>query len=110
MASYRLHRKNAMPLGEALRLWIRSEHLGATLNTRRIFLAWDEASGAGAWTLKKFFREGRLYITLSSSVVRNQLEFQKDSLIEKINGILAKDILFTDDDSTVSFVKELILK
>lgn len=95
---------------EVVGMYIKSMKLSSGLNTQRIFSAWDDASGAGSFTLKKFFRDGKLYITLSSSVVRNQLSFQKDALIEKMNGILSKDELFTKDDARVSFVKELILK
>lgn len=95
---------------EVVSMYIKSMKLSAGLNTQRIFSAWDEASGAGSFTLKKFFRDGKLYITLNSSVIRNQLSFQKDVLIEKMNGILSEDELFTKDDARVSFVKELILK
>lgn len=95
---------------EVIAMYIKSMKLSAGLNTQRIFAAWDDASGAGAFTLKKFFRDGKLYITLNSSVVRNQLSFQKDALLEKMNGILSEDELFTKDDSRVSFVEELILK
>lgn len=97
-------------MDEVVNMYIKSMKLSAGLNTHRIFAAWDDASGAASFTLKRFFRDGKLYITLNSSVVRNQLSFQKDALLEKMNGILAKDELFTSDDSRVSYVKELILK
>ena len=84
--------------------------LSAGLNTQRIFAAWDACSGAAPFTLKRFFRGGKLYITLSSSVIRNQLYFQKAELMEKMNAFLSKDELFTQDDRTVSFIEELILR
>ena len=43
-------------------------------------------------------------------MVRNQLSFQAEALVEKMNSILARDGLFTKDDPRVSYVKELILK
>ena len=93
---------------------IHGEAVGAKLtsglNTQRIFAAWDAASGAGRYTVRRFFRDGRLYITVDSSVVRSQLSFQRDTLIEKINALLAQDELFTRDDARVGIVKELILK
>ncbi|MDO5442280.1 MAG: DUF721 domain-containing protein [Bacteroidia bacterium] len=106
----RISRKKALSMDEVITMYIKSMKLSAGLNTQRIFAAWDDASGAGRYTLKKFFRDGKLYVTLNSSVVRNQLSFQKDALLEKVNDILAKDELFTKDDPRVSFVKELILK
>lgn len=106
----RMARKKALAMDEIVRMYIDSMKLAPALNTRRIFAAWDAASGAGPYTLKRFFRDGRLYVTLSSSVVRNQLSFQSETLVEKMNDILAKDGLFDSEDARVSFVKELILK
>ena len=106
----RIARKQAMSMEELIPLYIKSMKLSAGLNTQRVFAAWDEVSGAASFTLKRFFRDGKLYVTLSSSVVRNRLSFQKDALVEGINSILARDELFIKDDPRVSYVRELILK
>lgn len=110
MEKNRIQRKEAVSLGDALMLMLKDLHLGASHNTQRIFEAWDTASGASRYTVKRFFRDGKLYITVDSSVVRSQLSFQKDAILEKINSLLEQDPLFIRDDRTVSFVKELILK
>lgn len=106
----RIHRKQAVSMDEIVHQYIKSMRLAAGLNTQRIFAAWDACSGAGPFTLKRFFRGGKLYITLNSSVVRNQLYFQKKELIEKMNSYLSADDLFTADNRTVNFIEELILK
>ena len=106
----RVARKTALPLSELIHEYLRASKLTSGLNTQRIFAAWDAASGAGRYTVRRFFRDGRLYITVDSSVVRSQLSFQRDVLIEKINALLAQDELFTRDDARVGIVKELILK
>jgi hypothetical protein len=106
----RIHRKQALSMEELVQQYIKSMKLAAGLNTQRIFEAWDACSGAGPFTLKRFFRDGRLYITLNSSVIRNQLYFQKDALVEKMNAWLSEDKLFTSDNRTVGFIRELILK
>ena len=106
----RITRKRAMSMEELIPMYIKSMKLSTGLNTHRIFAAWDEASGAAQYTLKRFFRDGKLYITLSSSVVRNQLYFQRDLLVEKINAYLSGDPLFTPDNRSVSFVQEIVLK
>lgn len=90
--------------------FLRQSRLASGLNGRRIFAAWDDASGAAAYTLKKYFRDGKLYITLSSSVVRSQLNCQKALLLDKINAILEKDELFTPQSGSGPYVTELILK
>ena len=106
----RITRKRAMSMEELIPMYIKSMKLSTGLNTHRIFAAWGEASGAAQYTLKRFFRDGKLYITLSSSVVRNHLSFQNAELVERINHILSRDELFVRDDPRVSFVRELILK
>lgn len=97
----RLPRKNAISLGELLKDVIKAEHLDKGLNMRRVFAAWDQASGAEKYTIKKYFRDGKLYITVSSSVIRSQLLFQKAALVEKMNSILSEDEIS---------ISELILK
>lgn len=106
----RIHRKNAVSMDEIVSAYIKQMKLAAGLNTQRIFEAWDVCSGAGPVTLKRFFRGGKLYITLSSSVYRNQLSFQKEELIRKMNAWLSSDSLFTADNRTVGFIQELILR
>jgi hypothetical protein len=90
--------------------YIKSMKIAAGLNTQRVFAAWDACSGAGPYTLRRFFRGGKLYITLSSSVMRSQLFLQREVLIEKMNAFLTQDVLFTTDNKTVGFIQELILK
>ncbi len=110
MDSYRIKRKNAVPLSAAIREYLSDSRLSTGLNTRRIFAAWDAASGAGPLTLKRFFRDGKLYITLSSAVVRSQLSPRRRELVDKMNEILSRDELFYRDDPSAGWIEELILK
>ena len=105
----RVARKTAVPLEELIQEFIQASRLTPGLNTRRIFAAWDAASGAGRYTVRRFFRDGKLYITVDSSVVRSQLSFQRDALIAKINALLAQDELYSGDGGSCP-VQELILK
>jgi predicted nucleic acid-binding Zn ribbon protein len=110
MESYRIKRKNALPLSSALKEFLRESHLTTGLNTRLIFKAWDDVSGAAPYTLKRFFRNGKLYITLNSSVVLSQLASRKEFLKEMINDRLSRDELFEMDDINVTWVEEIVLK
>ena len=105
-----INRKDPVGMEELVQLFIRSMKLSAPLNTRRIFDAWDQASGASRYTLRRYFRDGKLYVTLNSSMVRNQLGFQRAARVDRINEILRSDELFQKDDATVQYVEELILK
>ena len=106
----RIHRKEAMGMDRIVEQFIREMKITAGLNTQRIFEAWDSCSGAGPFTLKRFFRDGKLYITLNSSVIRSQLWLQRDLLVEKMNAFLQEDALFVKDYPKVGFIKQLILK
>ncbi|MBR4735909.1 MAG: DUF721 domain-containing protein [Bacteroidales bacterium] len=110
MDPIRIHRKEAVSMDELVKQYIQSMKLTVGLNTQRVFAAWDACSGAGEFTLRRFYRDGKLYITLNSSVIRNQLHFQKAELVEKMNRFLSEDSLFTQDNRTVGYIQELILK
>lgn len=106
----RLQRKQAQTVAEVIREYLHDSGLTSGMNTHRIFTTWDDVSGAGKFTARKFFRDGKLYITVSSSVVRSQLLFQKQALLEKMNERLASDVMFNREDTRVGFIKELIIK
>ena len=108
--NYAIRRKEALSMEEVIGEFIKSAKLASGLNSQRVYAAWDDCSGAGPFTLKRYFRAGTLYITLNSSVIRNQLSFQKEALIEKMNATLSGDPLFTPDNRTSGFVKELVLR
>ena len=105
----RIHRKEAVGMDQVLQEFIRSMKLTSGLNTQRVFAAWDACSGAAPYTLKRFYRGGKLYITLSSSVIRNQLYFQTEALVEKMNAFLAEDTLYTTEEGSAP-IQQLILK
>ena len=110
MDSYRIKRKNALPLSAALREYLSESRLAPGLNSRRIFAAWDAVSGAAPQTLKRFYRGGKLYITLNSSVARSRLGADKELLKQRINDFLSQDDFFIRDEGGSSWVEELILK
>lgn len=106
----RLPRKQAQSVGDALKDFFRTCRLTPQLNTHRVFEAWNNASGASKYTSRLFFRSGVLYVTTTSSVVRSQLLFQKDALLEKMNMLLEKDDLFDRCDASTGAVTDLKIK
>ena len=103
-------RKEAIGMDQVVPLYIKAMKLDAGLNTQRVFAAWDEVSGVREYTIGKFYRDGKLRVTLSSSMVRSHLEFQKDALLLALNSFLEKDTLFSKDCVKVGYVKEIILR
>ena len=54
-----INRKDPVAMEELVQMFIKSMKLSASLNTRRIFEAWDAASGASRYTLRRYFRDGK---------------------------------------------------
>ena len=106
----RIGRKEAQGMHELIGLYIREMKLSKGFNCQRVFEAWDVVSGASRYTIDRFFRDGILYVTISSSVVRNQLYFQRDILLQKMNEHLDKDRMLVRDACDGPFIKNLILK
>ena len=104
---FRMKRKSPLDMSSVMEAYVKDMKISRGLDTHRIYEAWDSASGAGPFTLRKFFRSGTLYITLTSSMVRSQLWFQRAELAGKINSILSADPLFSGNDNPV---KNIILK
>ncbi|MBQ8021565.1 MAG: DUF721 domain-containing protein [Bacteroidales bacterium] len=104
----RLGRKEAVGMDELVSQFIRDMKLSSGLNKQRVYAAWDRVTGAAPYTLSKTFGKGVLYVTLSSSVIRSQLYFQRKEIAGRINAALAEDELFTGE--AAGFVKSVILK
>ncbi len=106
----KIHFRKSLSVSELMQLWLKANKLSSQVNTRCVYHAWDDASGAGDYTAKRFFRDGKLYVTISSSVVRSQLYFQRAALLDRINELLRKDELYGMSSGTENPVKELIIK
>ena len=110
MAGNRIGRKDAQGMEELIGQYIREMKLSAGFNRQRIFEAWDAVSGASRYTLDRFYRDGMLYCTISSSFERNQLYFQRDVLVQKMNEYLDKDTMLVRDSRNNPIITNLILK
>ena len=96
-----MKRENTQLISVILKEFIKEEQLEDGLERTRIFHAWDiivGENGARA-TSGKYFKDGTLYCTINSSIVRSQLYYRKEDIIAQLNKMLNSDI-----------VKKLILK
>ena len=106
----KLRRKDAVGMDELVSQFVRDMKLVSGLNRQRVSDAWNQVSGAGKYTLSTTFDKGVLTCYISSSMVRNQLYFQRDVLLKKINEFLACDQLFESENDGRQAVKTLVLK
>ncbi len=90
-----MKRENTQLISVILKEFIKEEHLEEGLERLRIFKTWDLIVGdAGARaTTNKFFRDGILYCTISSSIIRTQLFYRKDEIVQLMNKMLNGNII-----------------
>ena len=110
ITSYRFERQEAQDMDKLISSFIKEMQLTNSLNRQRIMLAWDEDSGAGAQTVDKFVKEGKLYCFISSSVVRTNLMFKKKAILKELNERLRSDRFFTKNREETQWIKDIILR
>jgi hypothetical protein len=106
----RLRRKEAVGMELLVKDFVMQMKLASGLNKVRAAHAWNEASGAARYTMDVNLYNGILYVVLNSSMARNQLYFQKDNIMAKMNELLDKDELFVRSSGAVQAIKNIVLK
>ncbi len=96
-----MKRENTQLISAIIQEYIKEAQLEDGLLRVKIFKVWDLIVGdAGTRaTTNKFFKDGILYCTISSSIVRTQLYYRKDDIIAQMNRMLSGN-----------YVTKLILK
>ena len=105
----RLRRKDAVGMEQLVQDFIREMKISSGVNRQRAAEAWSIVSGASRYTLDVSLDKGILYVTLNSSMARNQLYFQRDVLKQKINEFLDNDGLFIKTPGAPA-VRSVVLK
>ena len=105
----KFRRKEAVGMELLVKEFIKDMKISRGLNSQRAAAVWNEVSGAGRYTLNVWLDKGIMTCTISSSVVRNQLYFQREALLKAVNERLADDMLFIHDGEG-PMIKNLILK
>ena len=104
----RLRRKEAVGMEQLVQHFIREMKIASGVNRQRAIEAWNTVSGASAYTLDVNLDKGVLYVVMNSSMARNQLYFQRDVLLKRINEFLDKDSLFVRGGGPA--VRSIVLK
>lgn len=105
-----LERKDPSPMSDLVPMFVKLSGMTSALNENLIMSAWDKVTGAGPYTLKKYVMNGTLYCHISSSVVRNQLYFQKDEIVAAINAEVASNPVNAGNQGNRKYLKCIILK
>ena len=106
----RIGRKEAVGMEALVSQFIREMRLSSGINKVRVTEAWNAVSGAARYTLGVSYVGTYVYVTLSSSMARNQLYYQRDVLMKKMNEALAADTLFVCNPKGGPAVTNRVLK
>ena len=90
-----MERKGAQKIGSLLQLFVKSNKLEKGFAEYRVTKAWGELLGPSVVKITKSLRvrEGKLFVTLHSSVMRQELEMMKDALIPRLNEAAGMDVI-----------------
>jgi Protein of unknown function (DUF721). len=96
-----MRRSKTISLAEALNDYIKEMNLGEKLNEVSVINSWEEIVGKAisSRTTKIFIKDHKLFVHLSSSVVRNELLMLREALREKLNKNAGSEV-----------IKEIILR
>lgn len=78
---------NEQSLGEAIRSFVEAHQLDDKLLETEIYQRWEELAGKDInnRTKRITFRQGHLRVYLSSASLREELNLQRELLLEKVN-------------------------
>jgi predicted nucleic acid-binding Zn ribbon protein len=95
-----MKRSNDQPLKDALEELLDSYHLKERVNEKRLIENWEKIFGKtiSKYTKKISVRSAKLFLTIDSASLRQELTFNKVKMIERINESIAP-----------GFVQEIIL-
>lgn len=105
----RIGRKEAVGMEELISRYIREMKISSG-NQMRVTEAWNTVSGASRYTLSVSYVGAVVYVSLNSSMARNQLYYQRDVIMQKMNEFLAADSLFVKDSKGGPAVRSIVLK
>ena len=90
-----MEKKETRKLNSLLQQFVRANNLERGLAEYRLMKSWKELLGitVAKRTRSLRIRNRKLYVTLHSSVVRNELSMIKDSLIPRLNEAAGMNVI-----------------
>ena len=90
-----MKRTEAKNIGQIIDDLLKQENLDVALDEHRASALWPEIVGSGIhrYTVRRFVKDGVMTVYLSSASLANELMLSRDSLIQRINEALGRDII-----------------
>jgi predicted nucleic acid-binding Zn ribbon protein len=90
-----MDRINTRKINEVLKEFLRENNLDVRLKERDLVESWEGMVGRtiNRATKNIYIRDRKLFVVLSSSVVRNELYMLKDEIVRKLNERIGEQII-----------------
>jgi predicted nucleic acid-binding Zn ribbon protein len=90
-----MRRSNTQPLSEVLREYIREMRMDKKLKEVDALQSWEELLGKSVarYTRNIYISNKVLYVSLSSSVVKNELFMMREEIVKKLNENAGTEII-----------------
>lgn len=90
-----MKRNNTEQIGDVLRQFLRQQGLEPPLNEYRLVDAWKDVVGPviARYTTNLFIKNQVLYVSLSSSVIRQELMMGREMLIRNLNAQVGSQVI-----------------
>jgi len=90
-----MKRKEIQKIDSLLQSFVKANNLEKGLAEYRLIKSWNDLLGISVSKKTKslYIRNRKLFVTLHSSVVRNELEMIKDTIIPRLNEAAGLDVI-----------------
>ena len=90
-----MKRSNTQSIGEAIRAYLKESKLEKPLKERQLISTWESLLGKSIARATRdiYIKNGKLYVFLTSSVIRNELYMLQDEIIRKLNESAGEELL-----------------
>jgi predicted nucleic acid-binding Zn ribbon protein len=90
-----MQHKSAQSIGEIISQFVKEMNLGDKLNEKQALEAWRELVGKGIlrYTESVFIKNRVLYVKLTSSTLRNELQMNREIIINRLNDKVGTKVI-----------------
>ena len=90
-----MKRRDAQPIGELVRHFLRQESLESPLNERRLISAWAGVLGPtiASYTREIYIKNQTLYVHLTSAPLRQELMMGREMLVRTLNRHVGAQVI-----------------
>jgi predicted nucleic acid-binding Zn ribbon protein len=90
-----MEKTNIRKISDILQEFLRDNKLDVKLKERQLIESWEELMGKTIFRATKqiYIKESKLFVVISSSVIRNEIHMLKQEIVRKLNEKAGEDII-----------------